>query len=162
MGTLETIFWELVGILLTLIAGFGLFKLGIPVVTVPAPFLASDYQAGNVNLAGAVWTTMATLTVPAARLTGGPVMVLVNGTGDRSSGSGDVSVRLRRGDAVVRMEASEMELSGSTEHGQFAMMVADMPPANADAVYAVDCNATGNLSGTVHARQLAVIGGFGA
>ena len=134
--------------------------LNLPIVQVREPFAMSANAAAAVNLVTNVWTTVATLTIPAARLNGGPVVLMFNGTGNRASGSGDVDIRIRRGDAVLRTVNDEIELSGQNEHGQVAEFLRDTPPVGADAVYTVQVRSNGNLAGNMTAREFMSIGGL--
>lgn len=117
-------------------------------------FLLHSFEAGNVALVQNTWTAVATLTVPRAQIAG-PLLIAFDATADRTRGAGTVSLRLRRGSAVIRDESNEVEVSGQAEHEQMVLITTDTPPATEDAVYTVEVNhASSSLQGTVHAREL--------
>ena len=123
--------------------------------------LESQYAAGNVAVVRNAWVDVGTVTIPQRQL-GGRLAILFDGTADRTNGAGTLSVRLMRGSTLIRSEVEEVEVSAQAEHEQIVMMATDTPPADADAVYTVQVTHDSNLVGTVHARELLVIGGTAA
>ena len=126
-----------------------------------ALLIASEFQATNVNLVRDNWVSVATLTVPSARLDGSPLVIMFDSTADRTAGSANLSLRLNRGNTIIRAETEETEISGAAEHAQLLMIATDTPATGADVVYTVEVQAVGNTAfrGTVHAREILVLGG---
>ena len=121
--------------------------------------LESDHQSGTVALARNTWTTVGTITIPKAKLSG-KLAILFDATADRTRGQGTISVRVMRGAVNVRTATDEVEVSGDAEHEQIVVLATDTPPETEDAVYTIQVNHnSANLAGTVHAREIIVLGG---
>ena len=123
--------------------------------------IESAFEASGVTITRA-WTTVGTVTIPQASLVDGATyVILFDGTADRTVGNATISIRLRSGATVLRSETDEVEVSGSAEHEQVVMFATDTPPADADAVYVIEAQYEGgdNFRGTIHAREMLILGG---
>lgn len=121
--------------------------------------LESAYVSGTVALVRNSWVTVGTITIPKDKLSG-KIAILFDATADRTSGAGTLSVRVMRGTTNVRTATDEVEVSGQAEHEQIVVLATDTPPETEDAVYTIQVNHnSANLVGTVHAREIIVLGG---
>ena len=125
--------------------------------------IESVFEAGNVPIPAQStdWVTVGQIEIASSKL-GGRLAIFFDATADRINGSATLAVRLLRDQAVVRSEMNEVVVSNQAEHEQIVLIATDQPSDDADVTYYVQVRntASNNFTGTVHARELLVLGGY--
>lgn len=112
-----------------------------------------SFTSGTVSLARGSWVQIASINVEG---NGTKVLLLFECSIDRTRGAGTISLRVRRGSTVIRMETEEVEVSGDAEHEQAVLFMVDTPTE--DVTYSIDVtHSSSNLQGTAHARQIVAL-----